>query len=254
VSPLLYRYPPHWTGFLSAVAFAWKDKSATFTRQSADDAPSFLPQTAVPEATAMAARRSAGRSRLGAALPGLLYDAWCSEWEHVDDDLSATMHLAFARNQCPIVEQRTDLIPNKVALILEPPVLRAAKASAYCGKVAHLYLGILRFVRVGEVYAADLEPECDILPSIAEHFHRRFLSHKLLIRDLRRRRAIVSQPEGWHLAELGGEPIPPLPKHGEFETLWRGYFQNISNPLRENKNLQRNFIPLKVRGHMTEFL
>lgn len=182
-----------------------------------------------------------GLRRLDRELPEVLYSAWLSEWEEIESDLLSTMRLGFARKQ------------NPLPLRTEAFVQRVQKAAYYTGGENHRFLGILRFVRVGELFLADIKPNADILPLMGEHFYMRFNTNKLMIRDLIRRRAIVSEPSGWTILDLPPGDLPPLPKDGTFEQLWRDYFTVTANPARVNTNLQRQFVPLRVRGQMTEF-
>jgi probable DNA metabolism protein len=114
-------------------------------------------------------------------------------------------------------------------------------------------LQFVRFVKLSEdMYAADIEPEFDVLKLIGDHFHDRFPLSRFIIRDLRHLRAIVSAPSGWQITSLPAEN-PPLPRDGEFENLWRMYFKTIANETRKNLSLQQHFVPLKYRRHLTEF-
>ena len=245
---MLYRYEPTWTGLLTAFFEAWKDNSALFSRQAEADAPSLLPAVAVIPNEASADRLWRGMRRLDSALPHTLYNAWCSEWDNIECDMLGTLRLGFSRSQ------------NPLPLHMEPTVHRTAKAANYTGGLAHQYMGILRFVRAGDLYIADMKPECDILAMLGDHFHERFGTNRLIIRDRLRRRALVSTPGdentpgGWHITALSEHDLAPLPRNGVFETMWKNYFTVIANPARINRKLQQKFVPLKVRGEMTEFL
>ena len=242
VNRMLYRYEPTWTGLLSAFFEAWRDREALFSRQTEEDAPSLLASVTVREDEARADRLWKGMRKLSGALPDALYQAWCSEWADIERDMLETLRLGFSRGEDPLPLQ------------MEQSVFRTNKASRYVGGLAHQYLGIIRFVRAGELYIADIRPECDVLAMLGEHFHGRFNTHRLMIRDRTRGRALVSEPApgGWRIADLPPDQ-PPLPRGGEFEKMWKRYFEVIANPARMNRRLQQKFIPLKQRGEITEF-
>jgi hypothetical protein len=75
----------------------------------------------------------------------------------------------------------------------------------------------------------------------------------LFIRDLRRRVVLISTPEEWYLTALPAGLQPPLPGDGPIEEMWGSYFEAIANPARKNRLLQRKFVPIRYRSHMTEF-
>jgi probable DNA metabolism protein len=117
-----------------------------------------------------------------------------------------------------------------------------------------LFMGIIRLVHAGgDLCAADIEPDTFVLPLLGRHFHGRFGEQRLIIRDRKRRLALVSSPEEWLIAALPDGPLPPLPEDRTFGDMWRAYFAAIANPARRNPALQRRFVPTRYRRHITEF-
>ncbi|MDR0293719.1 MAG: TIGR03915 family putative DNA repair protein [Oscillospiraceae bacterium] len=240
-------YTPTWEGFLTAVFEAFdrgrrgETVSIRHPRESAETS-MFDAAPCHPDPD-KAGRVERGMARLAPGLPETVYMAWLSERPGVEDDLLGLLALGFERKRDP----RGDMT--------HPLVMSVSKAARQTGQERQRMLQFVRFVQTPEgIYVADIEPNSNVLPLIAEHFHGRFNDQRLLIRDLRRRLVLVSRQNGWFIRELGpDEEIPPLPEDGLFEDLWRGYFRAVSNPARKNLRLQQHFVPLRYREHLTEF-
>lgn len=243
---LLY-YSPTWEGFLTAIFYAFSMKKngempSIHHPREADEV-SLFPTEQLAADPQKAERVELGMARLAPDLPESVYMAWLSELPGVEDDLVAMLELGFDSN--------TDPRGN----LTHPAVIGVSKALRATGHERQRMLQFVRFVQTPEnIYVADINPICNVLSLIAEHFHRRFNDQRLLIRDLRRRLILVSQQQGWFIRELGAdEDLPPLPEDGLFEDLWRGYFKAVSNPARQNLKLQQHFVPLRYRKFLTEF-
>ncbi|MCL2003196.1 MAG: TIGR03915 family putative DNA repair protein [Oscillospiraceae bacterium] len=233
-------YGSSWEGFLTAVFDAY-NKQASICRSA--DAASLFPSERVTPDPIKAGRVERGMARLAKDLAETIYMAWLSEREGVEDDLLALLRLSFGQNR----DIRGDM--------RNPVVTAVTKAARQTGWERQRMLQFVRFVQTPEgIYIADIEPNSNVLALIGNHFHGRFNDQRLLIRDLRRRLILVSQQGGWFIREMGNdEKLPPLPKDGLFEDLWRGYFHAVSNPARQNLKLQQKFVPLRYREHLTEF-
>ena len=101
------------------------------------------------------------------------------------------------------------------------------------------------------IYAAEIEPEFEVLGLIGRHFHGRFPNSRFVIDDRRHGRMIVASPQGWHITET--PPGFSMPQDGGIEQLWRMYFETIAIEQRRNLKLQQQFVPKKYRGFITEF-
>ena len=236
------RYDGTWEGFLSAVfeAFRREHRDVTIARADAEPAGLFAAED-IPSNEKRALRVERGMRKLGRDAAETLYMAWLSELEGVDDAIAGYMRVGFAEKIDPAIH------------VLHPDVALVQKAARRVGWEAQRMRQFVRFVDVNGIFVADIEPLFDVLTLIAPHFHGRFNDQRLMIRDIRRRRALVSETAGWHIADLGEDPLPPLPRDGLYENLWRGYFKAIANLARKNPKLQRQFIPLRYRAHLTEF-
>lgn len=236
------RYDGSWEGFLSAVFEVFRRKHTDLTITRADsEPPGLFPIENVPLSEKHALRVERGMDKLGPNAAETLYTAWLSEFEGIDDALVGYMRIGF--------EEQID--PN--IHVLHPDIMLVQKAARSVGWEAQRMRQFVRFVNVDGIFVADIEPLYDVLTLIAGHFHGRYNDQRLIIRDVQRRRALISDTASWHIANLRDEPLPPLPKDGAYENLWRGYFKAIANPARKNLRLQQQFIPLRYRAYLTEF-
>jgi len=244
---LLY-YTPTWEGFLTAVFEAFvrirKREPVSVRHPREANAFSLFSAEHLPAVECKARRVERGMAKLARDLSESVYLAWLSETPGVEDTIVALLELGFAENRDP----RGNLA--------NPVVISFQKALRATGGERQRMLQFVRFVQTEEgIYVADIDPKCDVLSLIAGYFHGRFNNQRLLIRDVKRRLILVSQQEGWFIRQLTEEEaLPPLPKDGLFEDLWRGYFYAIANPARINLKLQQKFVPLKYRQYLTEFM
>lgn len=240
---MIYVYDGSFDGLMSAVfdVFDLHDKEASIQSASHDVNLSLYDSRTVETDPVKSDRVQKGLRKLGSEVDESMYKAWLSHAEGVEDLMLAVIRLGFAIGKDPFSRRQEDVV---------------CKLDAICRKVgweAHRMLQFVRFVRLSEdMYAADIEPEFDVLQLIGNHFHQRFPQNRFLIRNLRHHTAIVSTPAGWHITSLP-ETNPPLPKSGRYEELWRTYFKTIANESRRNLKLQQHFVQLKYRRHLTEF-
>lgn len=118
----------------------------------------------------------------------------------------------------------------------------------------HRFLGILRFSDVGHCLYAPLEPDNDILMTLADHFVDRFKNERFIIHDVKRGKAIISQFGDWIISDFKlKKPIVHCKEELYFQNLWKQYFTSVSIQSRKNKKLQQSFVPLKYRKNVVEF-
>jgi len=240
---VLYIYDNTFDGLLTAIfdIYASGDSDAIITSSDQNENISLYGSKNIVTDPAKSARVQKGLRRLGPDVSVRMYKAWLSRSDGVEDLMLAVMRIGFAAGKDPFALRHHDVV---------------CRLDGICRKVgweAERMLQFVRFIKLSEdMYAADIEPEYDVLELIGDHFHERFPRSRFIIRDLRHRRAIVSTSSGWHITFLP-EGNPPLPKDGEYENLWKTYFKTIANESRINLRLQQHHVPLKYRKHLTEF-
>lgn len=145
----------------------------------------------------------------------------------------------------------------------DPDALLVEKAATRACREAHRLLGLLRFRELadGSLYAS-LDPDCAVLPLIADHFSARFPAFRWAIRDERRDEALVHEPgRGWSLGrglrlgeEEGGSAgeLPLSARELEIQAFWKRYFETIAIEERANPGLQASFMPKKYWKNLPE--
>jgi probable DNA metabolism protein len=249
-------YDGTWEGFLTAVfeIYAGRLGDVYITQEAAGLFESRL----VTTDTARAARVEAGLRKMGGDLLGTLYSAFLSCLP-VENHILGVIRSAFAgRNplEDKVQGPMLDRTPGDATVdYADEDVRQVLYASRQTGMEINRFMGFVRFVRVDEQgYAADIAPGPDILERLGNHFHERFQSQRFMIRDTQRRKILCSDEHGWWIVRLApDDPMPPLPKDGVIEELWKQYFKTIANPARKNLKLQQHFVPKKYRNNLTEF-
>jgi probable DNA metabolism protein len=138
-------------------------------------------------------------------------------------------------------------------MLTDPRVAPVHEASRAVLRERHRFLGLLRFMEIGDILYAPFEPEGNILPLIAGHFSARLGREKWIIHDTRRGKAAVYTPRRWRIADfLLPEEITLSRKEEALRELWRQYFHSIAVRSRENPKLQRQFMPKKYWKHLPE--
>lgn len=116
--------------------------------------------------------------------------------------------------------------------------------------------GFLRFQEIAPlVFYGKIEPDHHQLPLLESHLRRRYSDQKMIVHDVKRKKALVydlnqsifvpfSQEEANALLEAGTQD--------NYIALFRQYFQAANIPERCNPRLQLNYMPRRYRKHMPE--
>lgn len=140
-------------------------------------------------------------------------------------------------------------------LLADARVKKVHGLSASVGGEAHRFKGFVRFKELADkTLYARIEPDHNILPLLTGHFKGRLGEFNWVIHDARRGRAAL---------HFGGRLIyAPLTqaralefdgKEAAVQGLWRHFFRIAAIKERVNPKLQRQNVPLKYRGNLTEF-
>ena len=157
-----------------------------------------------------------------------VYRAWLSKEDGIEDCILHFIKTALETGK------------NPSGMLYDAEIKRTVFAARRVGSEAHRYLQFTRFVSTGFgeggcVYVADIEPQYDILPMIAEHFTKRFSDQRFLIRDKKHAATLVWDTKSWYITQMPELLEPALPCDGEHEALWRDYFKTVAIPWRVNK-------------------
>ena len=113
----------------------------------------------------------------------------------------------------------------------------------------HHYYGFVRFNNLNGILYSQIEPKCNVIPLIIEHFSDRFSIENWIIEDKSRKLFAVHKAYGD--TRLYSGDYRQL--HDEYEELWKTFFDSIAIKERENPKCQRTLMPLWMRTHMNEF-
>lgn len=124
---------------------------------------------------------------------------------------------------------------------------------------SHHLLGFLRFRELKSgVLFARIGPKNNVLSMLAEHFADRLPEENFIIHDEGRNLfALHEAGRDWYLLKRD-EPFPkPSLEYSREEAMYEELFCHFCHKIaieeRENKELQRNMLPLRFRDYMVEF-
>ena len=126
-------------------------------------------------------------------------------------------------------------------------------AVQHMGTEAHLLMGFVRFSDVGGALVAEIEPKNQVLPLLAGHFAGRFSGERFMIFDRVHRSALLHDEGGLRIVPVQKMELPAAGREEwQYRALWKRFFETIAIEARHNPRCQRNLMPLRYRGVMTE--
>ncbi len=144
--------------------------------------------------------------------------------------------------------------PNIIDMQTDDYVIRLVELARKTGNESHLFKGFVRFKDMGKTLYSKIEPRCNVVPLIAEHFADRYPNENWIIYDaVHKLSAVHKRYEGWVL--VMGEDMDVEAYEGEdiYEELWKVFFKTIAIKERTNKRQQNNMIPKWYRKNMLEY-
>lgn len=143
--------------------------------------------------------------------------------------------------------------------ITDPYVARCFDLKRNVSREIHRELEFLRFQEMENgVLLAKIHPKNDILIYLGSHFSDRLPLENFLIYDMNRKKALFHEKQkDWYLMdalELDNEVSDHISmQEPYYQDLFRMFCHTISIKSRENKELQRQLLPLHFRDLMPEF-
>lgn len=131
-------------------------------------------------------------------------------------------------------------------------VMRVMELSRKVENERQRFYGFLRFRDTGTVLVAEVEPKCNLVPLMMDHFTDRFPNENFIIYDEKRKIAAVH--EAYHNCVLvAGEELNLKGRHEDaFEALWKQYVATMEIRERHNERCQNNMMPKWYRKYMFE--
>lgn len=145
-------------------------------------------------------------------------------------------------------------------MLAAEPVMQLLRLKRRVGNEMHFFREFTRFASVdGKVYVSHIEPKCNVLSMVADHFADRMPSEYWLIIDVNRKLgAVHPKNQPFYLTSLTEKELELLRETEErkdiYTDLWCEFFKTIGIEARKNPRCQRNMMPLWYRKHMTEFV
>ncbi|MBL0735401.1 TIGR03915 family putative DNA repair protein [Flavobacterium sp. GN10] len=178
-----------------------------------------------------------------------LYFAFLSELDQIEEILFRFVEYSFSS---PI---------NIEGDLSRSEVLNVKKAAHLTGKESHRMKAFVRFkLTKDRLYYAIIEPDCDVLPLIEQHFKNRYADQRWLIYDSKRKYGIYYDLENVSTVEMQFESSPSSSFLAEindeneefFENLWRNYFKSVNIESRKNTKLHIKHMPKRYWKNLTE--
>ena len=135
-----------------------------------------------------------------------------------------------------------------------PYVMRVMELARKANNESHNFCGFIRFHDMGRFLYGEVEPKCNVLPLIKEHFDDRYPNEHYVIYDKKRKYALVHKAFGESIFVSGEDWNVDMDGYRDaFEALWKGYFEHIAIEARKNPRCQNNLLPKWYRKNMLEF-
>ena len=140
-------------------------------------------------------------------------------------------------------------------------VWEVRQAAKIVHRESHRMKAFIRFkLTKDQLYYAIIEPDCNVLPLIANHFKKRYADQRWLIYDAKRKYGIYYDLEALSNVELtfnsagSGNTLAEIYDEREefFQDMWRRYFSSVNIKARKNLKLHIQHMPKRYWKYLTE--
>ncbi len=140
--------------------------------------------------------------------------------------------------------------------ITDEKVSRFNEAVDKVSKEACRMQGLVRFKKTEDnFYYSEIEPDHNIIYMITPHFRKRFNGENFIIHDIKRKIAAINHRGNCRIQPIEIDRSPEISVDEKlFSSLWRNYFKSIAISERKNPKLQRQFVPVRYRKYLPEFM
>lgn len=246
-------YDGTYEGWLTAVfeIYEFKFQDIVFAKKEASTTLLFSTSHVVITNVEKANRVLTGlKQRLSAEGYEGIYKAFLSDLNQIEEIMFRFVQYVFSSSKN--VEED---FGNSVVLDLK-------KATRLTRKEAHRMEAFVRFkLTKDQLYYAIIEPDCDVLPLIENHFKKRYADQRWLIYDAKRKYGIYYDLENVAFVELqfnsksnSAKNLTEICDEQEefFQSLWRKYFSSVNIESRKNMKLHVQHMPKRYWKHMIE--
>ncbi len=187
----------------------------------------------------------------------LIYHAFLSEQPGIENDLLKVIQRTLKTGSMPSDD------------LGDPSVLRITQAAKIFGREKHRMEAFIRFHLIEEdIYFANCEPDCNVLPVIAKHFKNRYADQRWVIYDLKRDYGIsydlktvqevqISFEENSSgtkgiVNEVGDGRSRFRESENNYRDLWNQYFKSVNIESRKNMKLHLQHVPRRYWKYLSE--
>lgn len=150
-----------------------------------------------------------------------------------------------------IALQTKDLLENHLGY---PAILALAKSIRTLLGENHALTGFVRFEYVGDVLFSKIHPKHYVMPYLCPHFAERYPQEKIMIYDETHELLGIIDQGDIHLMENTSCPeFSDSSDEQDIRQQWKTFLRAVTIDERANYRAQRNHLPLRFRGDMTEF-
>lgn len=144
--------------------------------------------------------------------------------------------------------------------LADPYVMKMLELSRKSWNESHHFKGFIRFNEIYGILYAEIEPKCNVIPLVIEHFENRYPAENWIIRDTKRNLYAIHKAHrraGLVFGDFGEfndiKNAFELNHKDNYADLWQTFFNAIAIEERKNPQCQRNLLPLWMRKNMIEF-
>jgi probable DNA metabolism protein len=140
--------------------------------------------------------------------------------------------------------------------ITDEKVYRFNEAVDKVSKESCRMQGLVRFKKTEDnFYYSEIEPDHNVIYMITPHFRKRFGSENFIIHDVKRKIAAINQKGNCRIQQIEIDRVPDISGDEKiFSSMWKDYFKSIAISERKNPKLQRQFVPVRYRKYLPEFM
>lgn len=241
-----YVYDASFDGLLTAIFYAYKEKSSVKILKEIDYTPHLLNEKVVILTETDKADRvyNSINTKLSYDTLSNVYHLYLSDIPDAETLIFDYIRLCFKYSDTINLAKNNDIIRS----------VDKYKRRVY-GE-AHLFKGLIRFRQITPLlFYAQIEPNHNILPLILDHFKRRFSDQHFIIHDLKREYAIIYDLKEACLHDLSieeGKKLAAFAGADSSEALFKSFYKAITIEERHNEKQQRSYMPKRYWKHLIE--
>lgn len=241
---MIYTYDGTFFGYMTAVFDAWHDGLSKVEQIQPRQDMSLFAETVVTTDMGKVQRiLTALQDQCGQKAAHFLYYGFLAEMPGRELALLQYLRLAF-RYKGAFYSHLSD-----------EPLWNVRQWAQKTGNERHKLLGLLRFQELSDqTLYGRINPTCAVVPVMAPHFMRRLPKERWVIHDVRRHMGVYYNGKDAQLVEIPKTlaTIAVSDKEGQFERIWRKYYETIAIPERHNEALRRQYMPKKYWPYIGE--